>query len=154
MSLSIDGVWKAGVWATTVWADGVWREGAAPVVTPSRLNLDRGGGGYKDKEEWYRRMTQDLLERYYALQRRTLPPPETPVAQPVVEKVLEPYTSVVRALKAKPETGNLRAQIQTMERDVKVLRKRIDHELEKREKQKWILKMDQEVIQIALLIDD
>jgi hypothetical protein len=157
MSLSVDGFWKVGFWTQTFWADGFWFEGSPRAAsTTDRLNLKRGGGHWKkEKDEWYRRMAQDLLARYRALEERTLPPPETPVEQPVVvAEVLKPFTSEIGILRgrleAKPPVDQrkvLRGQIKSLEADSLKVKKEIQRLID-------IRKMDEEVALIAAMLDD
>ena len=124
-------------------------------ATTDRLNLERGGGHWKkEKDEWYRRMAQDLLARYHALEERTLPPPETPVEQPVVAEVLKPFTSEIGILRGrlelKPPVDQrkvLRVQIKSLEADSLKVKKEIQRLLD-------IRKMDEEVAFIAAMLDE
>ena len=129
-----------------------WRQASvAPVVTPSRLNVDAGGGKKKkEKEDYYRRLTEDLLERYHALQERTLPPPETPVEEEVVE-VMKPYFREVGILRNQviraPVDKKLSQTLKKLEADAVEVKKRIQRVLD-------IRKIDEEVAMIAAMLDD
>ena len=144
--------------ATTAFSDSAFSFGVptAATATTDRLNLERGGGHWKkEKDEWYRRMAQDLLARYHALEERTLPPPETPVKQPVVvAEVLKPFTSEIGILRGrlelKPPVDQrkvLRVQIKSLEADSLKVKKEIQRLLD-------IRKMDEEVAFIAAMLDE
>lgn len=94
MAAFSDGSFSTNAFSETAFSFGV----AAAVTAPQRLNLKRGGGGYKPTKEDALARLAKLAHEFRKEEERQLPPPE-PVVEPEFEKqVVKVGKSVIDGL--------------------------------------------------------